>query len=195
MVDFQINLAKSLTSTPEQRQRFYNGMLIYLVTCAALMVLVAYLTSINMKRFFDASKEHDQILATATAVSGLDLSTFRRPDQAYAGLKTCSDQISDLKNALGGRVQLLPVIHNLFLDLPEGVVLQSLTADDSKMYFDLSIPPSEDADDPVRRLTQTWGKNKVLTKSVSSIRPVKGERRTMGGKSKFYYKFECVLNK
>ena len=43
MVDYRINLAKTLTSTPEQRRKFYNGMIIYLSVCAAGLVYVAYL--------------------------------------------------------------------------------------------------------------------------------------------------------
>ena len=195
MVDYRINLAKTLASTPEQRQKFYNGMLIYLVTCSAIMVLTAYLSSVNMKRFVDVRAERNQILATATSVSGLQDTDFKRPDKAYNDLKEASVQIASLKQALGQRVQLLPVLHNLFRNLPDGVALQSLSADGDKMMFDLSMPSSENAGDPVRKLTQMWGKNEVLKESVFEIRPVKGERRTLGGESKFYYKFECQLKR
>lgn len=193
MVDYRINLAKTLASTPEQRQRFYHGMLIYLVSCAALMVLVAYLSSFNLKRFLDASKERSRIVTIATGVSGLDRSVFEKPEQVYAELETYSKQLDDLKKALAGRSHLLPIMHHLFADLPEGVELQSLITDDKRMLFDLEIPYTEDAEDPVRRLTQTWSSNEVLREYAVSITPLKGERRTVGGQSRFYYKFECVL--
>jgi len=196
MVDYRINLAKTVVSTSEQRRMFYNGMLIYLVTCAAAMVFVAYLSSINIKRFLETHRERGQILSTATAVSRLDVSAFKNPGKSYADLQVSSEQIAALKQALGQCTHLLPVVHNLFSELPDGVLLQSLSADRHKMSFDLEMPPpSEGAGDPVRKLRRVWEKNDELMKSVSSIRPVKGERRTVGGESKFYYKFECVFNR
>lgn len=195
-VDYRINLAKNLTSSPEARARFYNGMLVYLVTCSALLVVVAYLSSVSLKHYMQNNQERLQLIRTATLVSGLDATAFNRPEETYAELEIYSHRMASLKTVLGQRVQLLPVMHNLFLELPDGVALQSLSADKSKLVFGLVMPPpSEEAGDPVRDLRAAWEKNEELMKRVSSIRPLTGERRTMGSKSVFYVQFECVLNK
>ena len=196
MVDYRINLAKTLTSSPEKRLKFYNGMLIYLVTCAAIMVLVAYFSSINIKRFVDLRVERKQIEEASSALTGLDDTAFRRPELVVNEIKSLSDQIASLRNALGQRVHLLPIIHNLVLDLPKGVIFHGIVATDRKMVFDLAMPPpSEDEADPVRKLTRTWENNEFLKNNVESIRPVKGERRTVGGTSIFHYQFECIITK
>ncbi|VGO17541.1 hypothetical protein PDESU_06138 [Pontiella desulfatans] len=195
-VDFKINLAKDLTSTPEERARFYNGMLVYLVVCAALMVLVAYLASVNMQQFLANRQERIQLLRTVSSVSDIDQSAFRNPGKVYADLETHAMTIADLKKALGQRVLLLPIMHNLFIDLPEGVSLQSLSANKSKLDFGLVMPPpSDSAGDPVKQLRSAWEENEELMKRVSTIRPVTGERRVMGTTSVFYVQFECLLNK
>ena len=79
------------------------------------------------------------------------------------------------------------------MDLPDGVVLQNLVASKNKITFALAMPTSVNADDPVRDITRKWEKNEDLKKSVSSIRPLTGERRTQGDESIFYYQFECIL--
>ena len=63
--DYKINLAKDLTSSIEGRVKFYNGMLIYLAICAALLVCVAYLASVNVKTFLENHREQRQLLATS----------------------------------------------------------------------------------------------------------------------------------
>lgn len=194
--DYTINLAKDITSSPEKRIRFYHGMLIYLVFCALALVCVSYLSSINTMKFMKNRQERNQLLQTTAAVAGIPASAFENPDSTYAHLETQAIQIALLQKALGQRVQLLSVIHNLFSDLPEGVSVQSLSANKTKMSFGLVMPPpSEEGGDPVKQLRSGWEKNEVLMKRVSSIRPVTGERRRMGEVSVFYVQFECVLTK
>lgn len=194
--DFRINLAKDMTSTEEDRVRFYNGMLIYLVICAAAMVFTAYLSSVNIVRYVQNNRECSHLLSTVCSVSGLEASSFKDPGETYAALEDYSRRIESLRQALGRRVQLLPVVHNLFVDLPDGMVLQSLSANKSKLAFGLSMPPpSEQSGDPVRDLRSAWEKNDELMKRVASIRPVTGERRTIGTQSIFYVQFECILKK
>ena len=196
MVDYRINLAKSLTSSIEERTRFYNGMLFYLVLCAMVMVGVAYLATVNLKGFGENKQERDRLQHLASAMSGLDAAAFKNPDQAYSELQAYSSEIGALKTVLKQRVKLLPVIDNLFIDLPEGASLLSFSADKKKMAFGLILPPaSEERGDPVRKLTEAWESNQELIKRVSSIRPLTGERRTMGSNSVYYVKFECVLRK
>jgi len=195
-VDYHINLAKGMTSSEEDRGRFYNGMLIYLVTCAVLMVGVAYLSSVNLKRYVDNNRHLKQLLSSASADSGLNVNAFKNPERIYSELDLYSGKITGLKKVLSHRVQLLPVVHNLFVDLPEGVTLQSLSANKSNLSFGLIMPPSsEQAGDPVRDLRSSWETNKELMRRVATIRPVTGERRMIGSKSVFYVQFECILNK
>ncbi len=194
--DYKINLAKDLTSSIEGRVKFYNGMLIYLAICAALLVCVAYLASVNIKTFLDNSREQRQLLATSMAVAGLEADTFKNPSGTYAELESYSRRIASLKRSLGQRVQLLPVIHNLFLDLPENVALLNLAGNKTKLEFGLVMPaPSEQAGDPVKDLREAWESNEELMRRVISIRPTTGERRTIGEESMFFVQFECVLKK
>jgi hypothetical protein len=195
-VDYQINLAKSLTSSNEERNRFYNGMLIYLVGCAAALVLAAYFTSINLSRYIKNRHEQRNLIRTALAVSGLEASTFKSPDRAYKELQKYSDELASLRQALGLRTQLLPIIHNLFKALPTEVELKNLTANKSKVIFGINVPAaSESVGDPVRKLKTAWENNEQLMKHVASIRPIKGQRRTMGSESVFHVQFECILKK
>jgi hypothetical protein len=191
--DFRINLAKDFTSSAEERSRFYHMMLIYLACCAVLLVLVAYLTSLNLTEYVQNKSEQRRLVAS-TAASGVDKAAFRDPQQTYTELNADSTQIGTLKKMLGQRVQLLPVVHNLFLDLPPDVALQSLSADKSKLSFGLVTPPvSDEAGDPVKKLRAAWESNEELMKRVVSIRPVNGERRMLGSRAVFYVQFECIL--
>ncbi len=192
--DFQINLAKDLTSSPEERTRFYNGFLIYLVSCFGLLVLTAYLTSVNLTAYMKNRTEQHQISATVSAATGISKDMFKHPEQSYTQLDAYSRKLISLKQLLGQRVQLLPVVHNLFVKLPQDVALQSLAADKKKVSFGLVMPmPSNDANDPVKVLRTAWESNEELMRRVDTIRPITGERRTMGSETKFYVQFECVL--
>lgn len=194
--DYRINLAKSLTSSIEDRTRFYNGMIIYLALCFAVLVYVAYASSANIHSYIENKQEHRRLLASASAVSGFDAEAFKNPDKAYAALQEYSNQIDMLKRVIAQRVQLLPVIHNLFAELPKGASLQSFSANKDKIMFGVVVPPSSGAaGDPVRQLTAAWEGNEELMRRVASIRPINGERRTMGAETVFYVQFECILKK
>ncbi len=192
--DFQINLARKLTSSADERKQFHNGILIYLVCCAVLLVLTAYLTSINLQAFMQNRAERNQLAAVISAENGISKSMFRNPEQSYVQLDGYSRKLTTLKQLLGQRVQLLPVVYNLFIELPQGVALQSLSADTAKVEFGLVMPtPSGDAGDPVKVLRAAWESNPELKKRVETIRPVTGERRKVGSEMKFYVQFECIL--
>jgi hypothetical protein len=196
MVDFRINLAKTLTSSAEERTRFYNVMLIYLILCSTMLGIMAYVSTANFLDFMGNRHERSRLLASASAKTGVDKSDFKNTDQAYAELKAYSGQLSELRQVLGQQERVLPIVHNLFVDLPEDVILQSLLVSDSKLAFGLIMPPaSAEAGDPVRKLKTAWESNEELMKGVTSIRPLIGERRTMGAESVFYVKFECILKK
>lgn len=194
--DYKINLAKDLTSTLEKRTRFYNGMLIYIALVSVSLIGVAYFSSMNVHDYIKNRQEHIQRLRTVTALHGLEESAFKNPQKMYVELEEYSKHITMLKKALGQQVQLLPVTHNLFLELPDGVALQSFSADRQKIVFGLEMPPpSDESGDLVRDLRESWEKNSELMRRVSSIRAVTGERRTKGTESMFFVEFECILNK
>lgn len=196
MVDYRINLAKTFVSSAEKRTRFYDGMIVYLMLCVAVMVGVAYLSTINLQGFAENKRARARLLASASASSGFDEAALKNPSKAYSELKAYSSEIAALRAVLEQRVRLLPVIEGLFADLPEGATLQSLSASPGKMAFGMILPPaSEERGDPVRKLKEVWEGNEELMKRVSSIRPLTGERRTMESKSVYYVKFECVLKK
>lgn len=194
--DYTINLAKDLTSTPAQRVRFHRGMLAYLVLCAAALVCTAYASAVNIRRYLGHRSASIELLQTARAVSGLEPADFQQPAAMRTQAEEHAIELKQLKGILARRVQLLPVLHGLFNKLPEGVVLQSLSANGEKMVFGLLMPPvSEQAGDTVRKLTGTWEADAALMARLESLRPMTGERRTQGSESVYYVQFECVLRK
>ena len=195
MRDFNINLAKGVASSPAARARFYWGMIGYLCVCALGLGLAAYFLEVNLREYINARKVKNQIVNSVLAVSDLNRRDFDRPDTQYQKLSEPSAKLKELKMLLEQRVQLMPVVHNLFAELPAGVVLQSLSANQEKMLFGLVLPDSSvlDADDPVRSLSGKWEANDELMERVKSIRPVTAERRSTGSSSVFYVQFECVL--
>jgi len=196
MVDYRINLSKTLTSTVEERTRFYNGMLVYLALCSVALVFVIYISTVNSLNFLENKRDRARLLVEVSAQTGVDKTAFKNTTQAYAELEAYSKQLNELRLVLMHRRAQYPIISNLFLDLPDSVVLQSLLMKEGKLSFGLTMPSaSAEAGDPVRKLKTTWGQNKELMKHVVSIRPITGERRTIGTESVFYLKFECVLKK
>jgi hypothetical protein len=196
MTDYRINLAKSVTSTPEERKKFYNGMLIYQVVCAGLMVYVAYLSSFSIIDGLRASRHKRNLVKSVTSVSEFSKSFYKNPEQAYAELTLYSEDLTTLRSALAGRSYFQPVISQLFAEFPEGVALKSLTASvaNKKVSFGLVVPLSDDeGGDPVRKLQAAWTANEELMKRIVNIRPTTGERRVMAGKPVFFVKFECLL--
>ncbi|HEY5653691.1 MAG TPA: hypothetical protein VIR63_04910 [Pontiella sp.] len=195
-IDYHINLSKDQTSTPEARKQFYNGMLIYLCLCFAALVLVAYLSSINIRSYVENKQDQNGLMKEVKAVCGIEEDSFRNPDKIYKALNADALQLQKLKQVLGRRTHLLPVIHSLFMELPEGVVLQDLSANRNKIVFDLVMPQvSEEAGNPVRDLQKAWEENKDLKQRVATIRPQTGERRSFGGETRFFVQFECILKK
>jgi hypothetical protein len=196
MTDFRINLAKSVTSTPGERKKFYNGMLIYQVVCAGLMVYVAYLSSFSIIDGLRATRNKRGLVKTVTSVSEFSKSFYKNPEQAYAELALYSEDVTTLRSALAGRSYFQPVIGQLFAEFPEGVALESLTASvaTKKVSFGLVVPLSDDeGGDPVRKLQAAWTANEELMKRITNIRQPSGERRMMAGKPVFFVKFECLL--
>lgn len=196
MTDYRINLAKALTSTPAERKKFYNGMLIYQVVCAGIMVYVAYLSSFSIMDGLRASRHKRGLVESVSSVSEFSKSFYKNPEQAYAELMLYSEDLTTLRSALARRGYFQPVIGQLFSDFPAGVALESLTASaaNKKVSFGLVVPLSdEEGGDPVRKLQAAWTANKELMERVASIRPTTGERRVVSGKAVFFVEFECLL--
>lgn len=195
-VDFNINLAKDITSSEEERLKFYNGMLVYLVVCAALLVLSAYLTSLNLNAFLQNRDERKTLIETTVAVSGVQEDAFKNPEAAYVELDMYSRKVRSLKKLLGQRVQLLPIVNNLFSEMPSGVALQNLAANKTKVTFGLIMPPpSDEGGDLSKDLREAWEKNEELMRHVTSIRALTGERQTVGSELMYHIRFECILKK
>ena len=196
MADYHINLAKSLASPPEKRTRFYNRMVIYLAVCAVALVFVAYISTLHLRSYMQSRRAQHRLITSASAISGFDQSIFNDPGEAYARLEAYSTQAGVLRQVLGQRVQLLPIVHNLFAELPGNVVLQSLVAGKDRIEFGMDVPlATESSGDPVRKLQASWKSNEKLMARVAGIRQVTGERRTMGVDTVFFVQFECVLKK
>lgn len=190
MVDYRINLAKAVTSTPEQRRTFYNGMIIYLSVCAAGLVYVAYLASANVMEAYSASRQRRQMVKTASSVSGFSKTFYKNPDKAYEELQLYAADLALLKTAFAQRTHFLPVLNQLFADFPEDVAVESLEASAAKnsVTFGLVGPGKS-----VKAQQVAWKQNSGLNGLVRSIKQVKGEQRMVGGQPVYFVKFECVL--
>lgn len=196
MMDYRINLAKSVTSTPQERKKFYHGMLIYQVVCAGLMVYVAYLSSFSIMDGLRASRHKRNLVKSVTSVSEFSKTFYKNPELAYAELALYSEDLTTLRSALAGRSYFQPVIGQLFAEFPEGVALESLTASvaHKKVSFGLLVPLSdEEGGDAVRKLQAAWTANEELMKRIGNIQPTTGERRVVAGKPVFFVEFECLL--
>lgn len=196
MVDFNINLVKSMVSTPEERARFYNRMLIYLIICAALMVGTAYLFSKHVLNASTASKDRKALVAEMSAMSDFGKSFFDNPEQAYKKLGYYADDLKTLRSVLEERSQFLPVISQLFADIPDTVSLQSLTATaaDNSIEFILVAPVIDDEGNDILRMMQTrWRDNAALWTLAKTVTAVSSEREMVGDALVASVTYKCIL--
>ncbi len=190
MVDYRINLAKAVTSTPEQRRKFYNGMILYLSLCAAGLVYVAYLASSNVMEAYSANRQRRNMVKTVSSVSVFSKAFYKNPDKAYQELERYAEDLAVLKTAFAQRIHFLPVLNHLFSNFPEDVAVESLSATvtQNSIVFGLVGPGKS-----VKAQQLAWKKNTELNGLVRSIKQVSGEQRMVGGQSVYFVKFECVL--
>ncbi len=196
MSDYRINLVKSVVSSEEERQKFYNGMLIYLVLCFAAMVYVSYLSAKSFLEAHRVNKQSQALVNTVAESSGFSKTFYKNPADAYRELEVYSADLDLLRAALSERSHFLPVMTQLFSDFPEGVALQGLSASavNKKISFGLVLPLTDQTKaDPVRQLQTMWSGNTELMQRTQSIRPITGERRMVGDEPVFFVQFECLL--
>ncbi len=191
MVDYRINLAKAVVSTPKQRRKFYNGMMIYLSLCAVGLVYVAYLASSNVMEAYSASRQRSRVKAFSSA-SDISKTFYKNPEKAYEELQLYAEDLALLKTAFAQRTHFLPVLNQLFADFPEDVAVENLEASaaGNRIAFGLVGPGRS-----VKAQQMAWKQNSELNGLVRSIKQVKGEQRMVGGLPVYFVKFECVLKK
>lgn len=196
MVDFNINLAKSMTSSQEERQRFYHRMLLYLVVCAGLMVGVAYLSS---RYFISALKDNQmrkQEVTSMASISEYGKTFFEDPEQALQELSNYASDLDMLQEALEHRSEFLPVLSQLFKDFPDGIELQSLSArtDEKLITFALVAPVIDEAgNDVLRQLQQEWQQNTELQALAQPVTQLTSEREWVGEGLVTHATYNCTL--
>lgn len=196
MVDFNVNLVKSMTSTQEERRRFYNRMLIYLVTCAALMVGVAYLGSKNIVTAVKAGNERAALIGAVTSVSDYGKEFYANPEKALEEFGNYASDLEVLRSVLEQRSQFLPVLSQLFSDFPENVALQSLNAKaaDNSIEFVLVAPViDEDGKDVLRALQAKWRDDDDLNSLAHAVTQMTSEREMAGDTLMAYVKYKCIV--
>ena len=196
MADFNINLAKTMVGSPEQRQQFYNRMLIYLVLCAAAMVYVAYLASLNLVTAVRSNRERRILVMTTSSVAEQGKTFYKNPEQTYQELDAYATDLETLRDLLLKRTHFLPVLNQLFVEFPDNIALQHLTATASskKIEFGLVAPLfDEKGGSPVSKLQAQWKGNKELPNRTTGVRQVTSERRVVGDMAAVFVKFECIL--
>lgn len=190
MVDYRINLAKTVVSTPEQRRKFYNGMMIYLVFSAAGLVYVAYLASSNVMEAYSAGRQRRNMVKSVSTASGFSKTFYKNPEKAYDELKLYAEDLTTLKTAFAQRTHFLPVLNQLFADFPEDVAVESLEASAAGNSIVFGLVGSGKS---VKAQQLAWKQNAELKGLVRSIKQVKGEQRKVGDQLVYFVKFECVL--
>ncbi|MBW2514682.1 MAG: hypothetical protein JRE21_08960 [Deltaproteobacteria bacterium] len=196
MADFNINLAKTMVNSPEERQRFYHRMLIYLAICAAALVYVAYLASMNLVAVIHSNRERQALIKTNSSVLEHGQAFYRNPERTYRELEAYGKDLETLRDLLITRAQFLPVFSQLFLDFPDDIALQDLTATASSrtIEFGLVAPYlNDEGESPIGKLQARWKANKELITRTTGIRQVTSERRLVGDKAAVFVTFECVL--
>ena len=121
---------------------------------------------------------------------------YNNPDQTYQELDARAKDLEILRGLLMKRAQFLPVFSQLFLDFPEDIALQELTATASSktIEFGLVAPYlDEDGESPVGKLQARWKNSKELLTRTTGIRQVTSERRLVGDTPAVFVQFECVL--
>jgi recombinational DNA repair ATPase RecF len=190
MVDYRINLAKTVTSTPEQRRKFYNGMILYLSLCAAGLVYVAYLASSNVMEAYNASRQRRSMVKAVSSVSGFSKTFYRNPDKAYDELQLYAADLALLKTAFAQRTHFLPVLNQLFANFPEEVAVENLEASAANNSIAFGLVGSGKS---VKAQQLAWKQNAELNGLVRSIKQIKGEQRMVGGQPVYFVKFKCML--
>lgn len=196
MVDFNINLAKSMTSTPAERARFYNRMLIYLVTCAAMLVGVAFLASRNIVQTVSAHKERVRLVDDMASASEYGKEFFKNPAQAYVEFNNYATDLETLRTALEQRSQFLPVLSQLFGDFPSNILLQSLEAkaSDKSIEFKLVAPLiDENGNNVLGDLQKKWQDNEQLRARANAVTQITKEQEMVDQILMAYAKYKCIL--
>ena len=190
MVDYRINLAKTITSTAEQRRKLYHGMIIYLSICAAGLVYTAYLASFNVMEAYSASRQRRAMVKSVSSASDFSKTFYKNPGKAYKELEINARSLESLKTAFAQRTHFLPVLNQLFTDFPMDVAVESLEASAAQhtITFGLVGPGKS-----VKAQQLAWKQNAKLNGLVRNIKQVKGEQRVVGGQPVYFVKFECML--
>lgn len=189
MVDYRINLAKTITSTPEQRRKFYNGMIIYLALCAAGLVYTAYRASDNVMSAYSAEKQRRSMVKAVSSASGFGRAFYRNPQKAYSELELYAEDLTLLKAAFAQRTHFLPVLNQIFTDFPKEIVVENLEASAARktITFGLVGPGKS-----IRARQEAWKKNKKLNELVR-IKQVKSEQEMVDNQLVFSVSFEGEL--
>lgn len=192
MVDYRINLAKTVTSTLEQRTRFYNSMIIYLTVCAAGLVYVAYLASYNVMDAYKSGRERKAMVESYSAASEFSKTFYRNPSKAYDDLQLYAADLELLKTAFSQRTHFLPVLNHLFSKFPKDIAVENLEASaaENNIIFELVGPVRS-----VKAQQAAWNQNKELAGLVRNIKQVKSGQREVNGQPVPFVRFECILKK
>jgi len=190
MVDYRINLAKTVTSTPAQRRRFYNGMLLYLVICAAGMVYVAYATTLNITEAYRNARIRSKMINTVSISSDFGKAFYKNPDKAYEELELYAADLELLKEAFSQQTHFLPVVNQLFAGLPDDVAVESLEVSAQRKTISFGLVGSSKS---VKAQQMAWKQNEALGTRVRGTKQVKGELRMIDGIPVYFVKFECSL--
>ncbi len=196
MVDFNVNLVKSMTSSPEQRARFYNRMLIYLSVCAIALVGTAFLSSRSIVIALQANKERKALMESVSTISAYGKGFYASPKESYEEFSNYASDLETLRSALEQRSRFLPVMSLLFSGFPKNVALQSLEASaaDGSIEFVLSAPVlDEQGNDVFGTLQKTWRGNQELRSRARGVTQLTSEREMVGNTMMANVKYRCIV--
>ncbi len=183
MTAFKVNLIRDVVPSPILRARIFHGILAYVAVFGILTAIVAWWHTVRTVNLNGRS--------TALAIQEKwfrhkypDVSDFKEySEDLRLGLEHCAAQLSGIRNVMGGRLDLPPVMLALLQPMTAGMRLGSFSVDREKKSFGFEVSVPAATFERQRRsdtdIMTAWNENPVLRTRLKSIVLI-GSRRARG---------------
>lgn len=192
MTAFKINLIRDVIASPARRARIFQGILAYMTAFGVLTAIVAWR---HTARLVDL---HGRSQALAIQEKWFrqkypDVSDFKEySEDLRLGLEHCAAQLAGIRDVIGWRLELPPILLALLQPMTAGMRMGSFSVDREKKSFDFEVSVPSATFERQRRsdtdIMTAWNENPVLRTRLKSIVLI-GSRRARGPTG-----FEYVLN-
>jgi hypothetical protein len=180
---FKVNLIRDVVPSPMLRTRIFRGVLAHFAAFGILTAMVAWWHTVRIVNLHGRS--------TALAIQEKwfrkeypDVTDFKEySEDLRLGLEHCAAQLAGIRNVMGGRLELPPVMLALLQPMTAGMRLGSFSVDREKKSFGFEISVPAATFERQRRndtdIMTAWNENPVLRTRLKSIVLI-GSRRSRG---------------